>query len=142
MRPRPKRNGQEKKGEVKTVLYKRVMADTSAIRQHAAHTTDQLASPSCWQEPYQKVYLLAKSVEEFSGGKSQEKGPVGSKKKTNRKNHEDRQKNKRGDSKVEPNDSPEIPDREETSDVPGLLSGLSPWHDLRGWLGDHYREAY
>ena len=35
-----------------------------------------------------------------------------------------RQKNKRGDSKVESNDSPEIPDRGETSDTPGLPS----WH--------------
>ena len=33
-----------------------------------------------------------------------------------------RQKNKRGGSKVESNDSPEIPDREETSAIPGL-----PW---------------
>ena len=32
-------------------------------------------------------------------------------------------KNKRGDSKVESNDSPEIPDRGETSDIPGLPSG-------------------
>ena len=28
-----------------------------------------------------------------------------------------------GDSKVESNDSPEIPDRGKTSDIPGLLSG-------------------
>ena len=34
------------------------------------------------------------------------------------------QKNKRGDSKVESNDSPEIPDRGETSDIPGLPSGV------------------
>ena len=34
-----------------------------------------------------------------------------------------RQKNKRGNSKVESNDSPEIPDRGETSDIPGLPSG-------------------
>ena len=34
-----------------------------------------------------------------------------------------RQKNKRGDSKVESNDSLEIPDRWETSDIPGLSSG-------------------
>ena len=34
-----------------------------------------------------------------------------------------RQKNKRGDSKVESNDSPEIPDRGEKSDIPGLPSG-------------------
>ena len=31
--------------------------------------------------------------------------------------------NKRGDSKVESNDSPEILDRGETSDIPGLPSG-------------------
>ena len=35
-----------------------------------------------------------------------------------------RQKNKRGDSKVESNDSPGIPDREEISDIPGLPSGI------------------
>ena len=34
------------------------------------------------------------------------------------------QKNKRGDSKVESNDSPEIPDIRET-DIPGLPSGLT-----------------
>ena len=36
-----------------------------------------------------------------------------------------RQKNKRGDSKVESNDSPEIPDTGETSDIPDLPSGVS-----------------
>ena len=34
-----------------------------------------------------------------------------------------RQKNKRGGSKVESNDSPEMPDRGETSDILGLPSG-------------------
>ena len=38
------------------------------------------------------------------------------------KSNRTRQKNKRGDSKVESNDSPEIPDRGETSDIPGLPS--------------------
>ena len=33
-------------------------------------------------------------------------------------------KNKRGDRKGESNDSPEIPDRRETSDTPGLPSAL------------------
>ena len=33
-------------------------------------------------------------------------------------------KNKRGDRKGESNDSPEIPDRRETSDIPGLPSGV------------------
>ena len=36
-----------------------------------------------------------------------------------------RQENKRGESKVESNDSPEIPDMGETSDIPGLPSGVS-----------------
>ena len=40
-----------------------------------------------------------------------------------RKSNRTRQKNKRGESKVESNDSPEIPDRGETSDIPGLPSG-------------------
>ena len=35
-----------------------------------------------------------------------------------------RQNNKRADRKVESNDSPGIPDRGETSEVPGLSSGL------------------
>ena len=35
-----------------------------------------------------------------------------------------RLKDKRGDSKVESNDSLEIPDRGETSDIPGLPSGV------------------
>ena len=37
-----------------------------------------------------------------------------------------RQKNKRGDSKVETNDSPEVPERGKTSDIPGL-----PWEGKR-----------
>ena len=40
-----------------------------------------------------------------------------------RKSNRTRQKNKRGESKVESNDSPEIPDRGESSDIPGLPSG-------------------
>ena len=63
------------------------------------------------QEPYQKAYLLTKNTEEFLGKKSGEWAS--------------RQKNERRDSKVESNDSPEIPDRRETSDVPGLLSERS-----------------
>ena len=44
-------------------------------------------------------------------------------KKIDRKGNRTRQKNKTGDSKVESNDSPEIPDKGETSDIPGLPSG-------------------
>ena len=62
------------------------------------------------QEPYQKAYLLTKNNEEFSGEKGQENGPVGRKKRDRKKNGS-RQKNKRPDSKVESNDSPEILDR-------------------------------
>ena len=44
--------------------------------------------------------------------------------------------NKRGDSKVESNDSPEIPDRGETSDIPGLPSGGTDQKQIkkRGFL--------
>ena len=43
--------------------------------------------------------------------------------KKKRQSNRTRQKNKRGDSKVESNESPEIPYRGETSDIPGLPSG-------------------
>ena len=42
-----------------------------------------------------------------------------------RKGNRTSQKNKRGDSKVESNDRPEIPDRGKTSDIPGISSGLT-----------------
>ena len=44
---------------------------------------------------------------------------------TRQKEQEDlaEEKNKRGDRKGESNDSPEIPDRRETSDIPSLPSG-------------------
>ena len=77
------------------------------------------------QQPYQKAYLSTKNTEDFSGQKkkkSQENGPVGRKRQV-RKSNGSRQKNKRLDSKVESNDSPEIPDRGETSDTPGLPLG-------------------
>ena len=47
-------------------LYKCITANTSAIWQHAAHTTDQLLLPAK-QESYKKAYLLTKNMEEFSG---------------------------------------------------------------------------
>ena len=45
--------------------------------------------------------------------------------KKDRKSNRSRQKNKRGDSKVESNDSSEIPDRGKTSDIPDLPSGAA-----------------
>ena len=44
--------------------------------------------------------------------------------KRRQKGNGSRQKNRRGDSKVKSNDSPEIPHRGETSDFPGLPSGV------------------
>ena len=55
--------------------------------------------------------------------KVQKKGPAG-RNKSDRKGNRTRQTNKRDDGKVESNDSPEIPDRGETSDIPGLPSGV------------------
>ena len=46
-------------------------------------------------------------------------------KRQDRKSNRGRQKNKRGNIKLESNDSPEVPDRRETSDVPDLLRGDS-----------------
>ena len=54
--------------------------------------------------------------------KVQKKGPAG-RKRSDKKSNRTRQKNKRGDSKEESNDSPEILERGETSDIPGLPSG-------------------
>ena len=72
------------------------------------------------QESYKRAYLLTKYTEEFSGKSSEER--------TSRQKKIEKvtglgRRNKRGDSKVESNDSPEIPDRGETSDIPGLPSG-------------------
>ena len=44
-------------------------------------------------------------------------------KREDKKGNRTRQKNKTGDSKVESNDSPEVPDRRETSHILGLPSG-------------------
>ena len=73
------------------------------------------------QNPYQKAYLLTKNIQEFFWKSSEEW--TCRQKKIKQKSNRTRQKNKRGDSKVESNDSPEIPDRGETSDIPGLPSG-------------------
>ena len=60
--------------------------------------------------------IFYKRMEEFSGKKSQEKGPLSEKGQNRKSNTRTRQKNKRDDRKVESNNSPEIPDRGETSD--------------------------
>ena len=52
------------------------MANTSTIRQQAAHTTYHL--PAAQQEPYKKAYVLLNFFGEFSR-RSQEKGPLAEK---------------------------------------------------------------
>ena len=64
-----------------------------------------------------------KNIEEFSGKGSGE-WTSRQKKRYNKKSNRTQQKNKTGESKAESNDSPEVPDGGETSDIPGLPSGL------------------
>ena len=55
------------------ILYKCITANTSVIWQHAAYTTDQLTSPSCYTGATQKkAYLSTKNIEQFSGKSSEE----------------------------------------------------------------------
>ena len=75
------------------------------------------------QEPYKKAYLLTKMIQEFSR-KSSGEWTSRQNKISDRKSGRTREKNKREDSKVESNDSSETPDRGETSDIPGLPSGV------------------
>ena len=49
-----------------------------------------------------------------------------------RKSKRTRQKNNRGDGKGELNDSPEIPERDVTSDITGLPSGRKEWRGMTG----------
>ena len=44
----------EWKEAVKKFFYECITANTRAISQHVAHTTDQLILPAAKQEPYQK----------------------------------------------------------------------------------------
>ena len=79
------------------------------------------------QEPYKKAYLLTKNIEEFSGKSSGEWTSRQKKKRLDRKSNRIRQRNTSGDGKVETNASPEILDRGETPDTPGLPSGVGGW---------------
>ena len=44
----------DRRNQKSKTLYKCITAKTSVIWQHAAHTTDQLTSPSCWTGAIQK----------------------------------------------------------------------------------------
>ena len=106
------------------ILNKCMTANTSAhgSMQHIPPTNLLLLAAK--QEPYKKAYHLKKHIEEFSEKKSSREWTSRQKRKIQkqRKTDKNRQKNKRGDSKVESNDSPEIPGKGETSDIPGLPS--------------------
>ena len=60
------------------------------------------------------------------------------KKEQDRRSSRSRQKNKKGDRKVESDDSPEIPDRRETSDIPGLPYDDHHHHNQH----HHYHRQY
>ena len=72
------------------------------------------------QDPYKKAYLLTKNIEEFSGKSLEER--TSRQKKTERITGLGRRTR---DSKVASNDSLKIPDRGQTSNIPGLPSGAN-----------------
>ena len=88
-----------------------------------ASCTYHLSSPSCSTRAIQKSLTLNEKYLSFLGKKSGEW--TIRRKMTRQKSKRTRQKkkNKRGDRKGESNDSPEIPDRRVTSDIPSLHSG-------------------
>ena len=67
---------------------------------------------------------MEKILKNFLKEKSHEIWPAGRKKKKPERVTDLGKRTKRGDSRVESNDSPEIPERGETSDIPGLPSGV------------------
>ena len=75
------------------------------------------------QKPYKKAYLLTKNIEDFFFKKFRRKGQQAEEDKTERVTGLGR-RTREEISKVESNDNPEIPDRRETSDIPGLPSGV------------------
>ena len=82
-----------------------------------------------------------KNIEKFSGNSSRE---WTSRQTEDRKSTRTRQKNKRGDSKVESNDSAEIPNRGEAPEIPGLPSGrggLTPSQPRRSFRGKYESET-
>ena len=106
------------------MLYKCIMANASAILQQAAHATYQLSSQCCSARAIQKSLTLNERYQRVFWKKKSGEWTI-SRKMTRQNEQEDQvgKKNKRGDRKEESNDSPEIPDRRETSDIPGLTSG-------------------
>ena len=63
-------------------LYKCIIANTSVIWQHAAHTTDQLTTPNCWTEAVQKSLSLSEKYWRIYWKKFRRKGQHAEKNKT------------------------------------------------------------
>ena len=94
------------------------------IWQQAAHTTYQLSSSSCSTRAIQKSLTLnEKYLSVFWREKNSGEWTISRKNDRTERARGLGRKNKRGDRKGEPNDSPEIPDRGKTSDIPGLPFG-------------------
>ena len=98
------------------------MANTSAIRQHATQTTNHHLVAA---KPRAIPKSLSLNEKRIFWRKVRRKGKE-AERRQDRKSKRIRQKNKIVDSKVESNDSPEIPDWGETSDIPGFPSGVKP----------------
>ena len=62
------------------IVYKYITANTSAIWQHAARTTNQLISPSCYTGAIQKSLSLNEKYWKNFFEKVHENGPAGRKK--------------------------------------------------------------
>ena len=126
-----------RKWKLLKMLYKCIMANTSATWQQAAHTTYQRSSPSCSTRATIKnktKKVLTKKFESFLE-KNPENGPhanLSSFKKIkndwDRKSKRTKQRNKTGDRKGESNDSPEVPDSEsnDSPEVPDRELNDSP----------------
>ena len=118
------------------MLYKCKMANTSAIWQQASHTTYQLSSPSRSTRAIQKSQTLNEKYLRIFWKKVRRMDHYQKNDKTERARGLVR-KTKRGDRKRESNDSPEIPDRRMTSDIPGLPFGGGGGGREREREGEH-----
>ena len=96
-----------------------VIVVTNAIWQQAAHTTYQLSSPSCSTRAIQKSLTFNKKYLSFQEKIVRRLDHYQKNDKTEKARGLGR--NNKRDMKGESNDSPEIPDRRVTSDIPGHL---------------------
>ena len=109
------------------------MTNTSTTWQQAVHTTYQTSSPSCsTKAPYKKSLSLNEKCWRIFWVKKAGEWTV-NRKTTGQKEQEDlAEKNERRDRKGESNDSPKVPDKRLTSDIPGLPLGFDHAIHLNG----------